>query len=153
MSLVMPVAGRAACACGESAFAVDTPKLARFICHCTICQAFTGKPFSDMTVMRAKHVTAARPDSVAFRKYRLPPNINRGTCRSCGKPAIEYGGFGPATLAFIPSASFEHPERLPPPAMHIFYHRRQADAADSLPRYEGYLRSEIAVCGLVARVF
>jgi hypothetical protein len=83
------------CDCGTCAFEVRTTPAARFICHCTICQAFTGKPFFDVTVLRAKDVVWTNADHISFNKYRLPPNINRGRCRECGKPVVEVGGFGP----------------------------------------------------------
>lgn len=140
-----------ACSCGACQFQVHAQPLARFICHCTICQAYTGQAFSDVTLLRAKHVTVSNMDKIAFKKYRLPPNIARGSCLSCGKPVLEFGGFGPLKLAFIPTSNYIAPQNLPPAAMHIFYHRRVAAVDDTLPKYSGYLNSEWAVARLLMK--
>ncbi|HKN26598.1 MAG TPA: hypothetical protein VJY34_01435, partial [Roseiarcus sp.] len=52
-------------------------------------------------------------------------------------------------LAFVPSQNFERPSELPEPSLHIFYHRRVADATDSLPKVSGYWASEMAVSRLI----
>lgn len=141
----------ASCDCGASHFRVNAPPFARFICHCTICQAYTGKPYSDVTVLRARDVELEGGAQVAFRRHRLPPNIERGTCTSCGKPVLEFGLAGPAKLAFVPTANYADTKALPPASLHMFYHRRVSDAQDGLPRYSGYLRSQLAVIGLLLR--
>ncbi len=145
MAASLPQPQRASCECGRCTFGVAAVPVARFICHCTICQAFNSKPFADVTVLKARGVTSENSQNIAFRKYRSPPNIERGTCRTCGKPAIEHGGFGPMKFAFIPSANYEALDQLPAPQMHIFYHRRVSDAVDDLPKYNGYWSSELAV--------
>ncbi|WP_152223189.1 GFA family protein [Pseudomonas sp. SCB32] len=143
----------ASCECGACRFEVAAVPAARFVCHCRLCQAFTGKAFSDVTILRASGVEVIGAENIAFRKYRPPPNISRGLCRHCGKPAIEFGGFGPVKIAFIPSSNFSRKDLLPPVVMHIFYHRRTSDALDDLPRYSGYLRSNLAVARLVVALF
>ena len=149
MTMILTLPQHANCECGACKFEIDAAPAARLICHCTICQAFTGKPFSDVTILRARSVDISGAENIAFRKYRLPPNISRGLCKRCGKPAIEFGGFGPARIAFIPSSNFNRKNLLPPVGMHIFYHRRQSDAVDELPKYNGYLRSNLAVVKLI----
>lgn len=144
-----PVA--ASCSCGASRFRVSARPFARFICHCQICQAYTGKPFSDVTVLRARDVQLEEGAQVEYRKYRLPPNIVRGSCASCGKPVIEFGLAGPAKLAFVPTANYADTQALPPAALHMFYHRRVSEVQDDLPRHSGYLRSQLAVIGLLFR--
>jgi hypothetical protein len=133
-----------ACTCGTCSFETKVPTV-RFICHCLICQAFNGKPFSDVTVIRAREVTLHNAGHISFKKYRPPPNLNRGRCMDCGKPVVETAGAGPLKLMFIPSDTFAAPELLPPAQMHIFYHRRVSDVQDDLPKHEGYWRSQLAV--------
>src|SRR5437016_5854863 len=133
------------CECGACTFAVKARPKARFICHCTICQAYTGNAFSDVTVMRAKDVAIANRDLISFRKYRPPPNIDRGLCGTCGKPVVELGGFGPFAMIFIPSGNIRDQALLPPARMHIFYHSRVKDVDDSLPTYSGYFSSQFAL--------
>ena len=133
------------CECGTCTFDVRVVPSARFICHCTICQAFTGKSYADMTIVRAKHVELTNEDQISFKKYRPPPNIDRGLCFKCKKPVVEFGGFGALKWAFIPVSNFESQGLLPMPQMHIFYDRHLKDAPDGLPRHSGYLRSQLAI--------
>jgi hypothetical protein len=137
------------CDCGTCNFDTANPPKARFICHCTICQAFTGKPFSDVVVLRARDVVLKGGDHITFKKYKKyrlpPPNLNRGRCGQCGKPVVEATGFGPLKLMFIPSVNFAEPERLPRAQMHIFYDRRRQDAQDDLPKHEHYWPSQLAI--------
>ncbi|WP_213959801.1 MULTISPECIES: GFA family protein [unclassified Variovorax] len=128
---------------------VTAAPVARFICHCEICQAYTGKPFSDVTVLRARDVDMSAARSVVYRKYRLPPNIERGSCHVCGKPVIEFGLAGPAKLAFLPTGNYADTSTLPPASLHMFYHRRVSDIHDDLPKHSGYFASQLAVVGLL----
>jgi hypothetical protein len=48
-------------------------------------------------------------------------------------------------LAFVPSQNFPRPSELPAPDGHIFYDRRVADVADSIPKLSGYWASEAYV--------
>jgi hypothetical protein len=140
---------RGSCECGACAFEVNTSPKARFRCHCLICQAFNGKPFADVLAVRAKHVVLKNGENISFKKYRPPPNFNRGVCRTCGKPAVEIAGVGPFRLMFIPASNFASGARLPPVRMDIFYHRRVLDMPDRLPKYSGYVSSQLAVGKLI----
>src|SRR4051794_16772673 len=140
---------RGACECGACSFEVHTSPKARFRCHCLICQAFNGKPFADVVAIRAKDVALKGADNISFKKYRSPPNFDRGLCRSCGNPVVEVMGAGPLKVMFIPTSNFGPQTRLPPVRMDIFYHRRVMDMADSLPKYSGYFASEFAVGKLI----
>ena len=142
---------RGSCEYGTCAYEVHKQPKARFICHCTICQAFTGRAFSDVTVLRAKNVALTNADQIAFKTYRPPPNVNRGLCRRCGKPALEMAGSGPLKILFVPTPNIERQDLLPPVQMHVFYHRRLADADDALPKYSGYFRSELALGRLILK--
>jgi hypothetical protein len=153
MSMISIPPQLAACECGACQMEVSAGPAARLICHCTICQAFTGRPFSDVVMMRARSVVVRSTENIEFKKYRLPPNTLRGLCKRCGKPAIELGGIGPTKFAIIPTPNFSHLEWLPPVAMHIFYHRRQKDSSDCLPKYSGYFPSELAVIKLLFEIF
>jgi hypothetical protein len=48
-------------------------------------------------------------------------------------------------LAFVPSQNFPRLAELPAPDGHIFYDRRVADVADSIPKLSGYWASEAYV--------
>lgn len=133
------------CACGACAYEAHRQPKARFVCHCTICQAFTGRTYSDVTVFRATDVTISNADQIAFKKYRPPPNIDRGLCRVCGQPALEAAGAGPLKVLFVPTPNLGRRDLLPPVRMHVFYHRRVANAHDEVPKHSGYLRSQLAI--------
>ena len=133
------------CECGACSFEVHTSPKARFRCHCLICQAFNGKPFADVIAVRAKDVVLKNAGNISFKKYRPPPNFNRGLCRTCGKPIVEVAGFWSFKVIFIPASNFELMARLPPVQLDIFYHRHVKDMPDSLPKYSGYYLSELAV--------
>lgn len=136
------------CACGANQFAVAGQPIMRAICHCTICQAFNEAPYADICVIMAKNVDLAEDHSVDFQKYRKPPALQRGKCKSCGKAAVEYLHLGPLPgLAFVPAANFPQGSDLPEPALHMFYHRRVADIDDDLPKYNGYWPSHLATVG------
>lgn len=134
-----------ACECGACTFDVSAPPGARLICHCTICQAFTGKPYSDVVIVRAKHVKLTNEAGISFKKYRSPPNLDRGLCLICKKPVVEFSGYGAFKWAFIPAWNVEFQRLLPLPQMHIFYEKRLEDAPDDLPKHSGYLRSQLAI--------
>lgn len=133
------------CPCGAVAFSAQRPPLMRFICHCTICQRFNDASHADMVVLLTDDVVPPPDGSVNFGTYRPPPAVQRGKCASCDKPAIEfmrlpiYPG-----LTFVPTANFPDAQRLPEPCMHLFYEKRAADIDDALPKYQGYLKSQLA---------
>ena len=118
----------------------------RFYCHCSLCQSFNQAPYADVTVFRGRAVSLPPDSPVEFSTYRPPPAVQRGKCRICGGAALEYLRLGPVTaLSLVPSANFVSRQRLPDPALHIFYDRRQSDSADALPKYSGYWRSQLAL--------
>ena len=55
-------------------------------------------------------------------------------------------------LAFVPIDNYPDQVVLPPPKMHIFYHRRVADVSDALPKYSGQWRSQLAATPLIISV-
>jgi len=145
MTSITPPLLHSSCECGTCVVDVRVVPSMRFICHCMICQAFTGKSYSDMTIVRAKHVELTNTDQISFKKYRPPPNVDRGLCRQCKHPVVEFGGFGTFKWAFIPTSNFESQGLLPMPQMHLFYERRLQDTLDNLPKHNGYLLSQLAI--------
>jgi hypothetical protein len=107
------------------------------------------QPFADVVAVRAKDVVLKNAGNISFKKYRPPPNFNRGVCRTCGKAVVEVAGFGPFKVMFIPANNFEPGAQLPPVRIDIFYHRRVLDLPDGVPKYSGYYRSELAVGKLI----
>ena len=131
------------CHCGAARFSILGRPLLRFYCHCTICQAFNEADYADVTAFFAKDVTLDSRESVEFRVYQKPPLLKRGKCVRCGKPAVEELSIPLfPKLAVVPSGNIDESTSLPDPAFHSFYHRRNADVKDSLPKYSGFLNSQ-----------
>lgn len=140
----------ATCVCKANKFEVKTAPMVRFICHCEVCQKFTGKAFSDVTVALARDVDLIDISATEFKRMKAPPNIKRGQCTQCHTPSIELGIVD--QLAFIPTPTYPHPEQLPAPTLHAFYHRRVADIEDDLPKHEGFINSQMAIMGMLGKV-
>lgn len=135
-----------ACPCGETTFHAVGKPLLRFYCHCKICQAVYNKPFADILAFRLGDVIASETHPVAFKRYRLPPAVNRGVCLACTAPAFGHlsllPGYG---FTFVPAANLPHGMVVPHASLHSFYDRRQHDVADDLPKISGYWSSQWAV--------
>jgi hypothetical protein len=140
------VAENSTCSCGAAGFSLHAKALGRFYCHCLICQALYKAPFADVTVFWAGSEYLRSQDRVEFKRYRLPPALQRGTCRSCGSPVLGYLRLAPfVRLLFVPTSNLKPGGGIPESFAHIFYHRRVQEATDSLPKVSGYWHSQLAV--------
>lgn len=143
---------RCACSCGKAQLTLTGRPLGRFRCHCTICQSVYKAPFADATILSMSGIKRDSIEHTEFSRHRLPPALQRGTCMSCGRPVMAHLFVAPyVRLAFIPAANYPKTYHLPEPAMHIFYDSRVSDIQDDLPKYNGYVSSELAVLRLVMR--
>ena len=129
------------CACGANQIEFSHPPIARFICHCLVCQKYTGRAFSDVSVFIRSDIKHMDIQASTFKRYKLPPNIQRGRCRHCHQPSIEFGLLG--QMVIIASRNLSPSQALPPPSLHIFYHRRVQDITDHLPKYSGFALSQL----------
>jgi hypothetical protein len=133
------------CHCGKTRFHVRGPPLFRGFCHCTICQAFNQAPFADITLFRGRGVDMPDSTLVEYKTYRAPPAVQRGKCRSCGRPVVESLRIFPMPrLIIIPTANILDSVIVPGPSLHIFYDRRVADVDDGLPKFSRYWPSQSA---------
>ena len=134
---------QASCACGAVKVSVHGA-LARFYCHCTICQRLNTAPFGDPVFLWRHQLKIENADSLEWARYRWTPvNLNRGRCRECGTLIVEHLAATP--LSVVVGRTWKDQERLPPARGHVFYESRIADADDDLPKREGYFSSELAV--------
>jgi hypothetical protein len=141
---------KCACPCNTAKFTITGKPIARFYCHCQICQSLYRRPFADVTVWWNRHVVPPAESTVAFKRYRAPPALRRGTCRSCGLPVLGTLWLAPfVELAFVPARNIKARDSLPDASMHVFYHRRVKDIDDDLPKVSGYWPSELAVTRMV----
>lgn len=137
------------CSCYSNTFTINQMPMARFICHCTICQDYTGKAYNDVTVLLKSDVSELEINKTRFRRWKMPPNISRGLCKRCHKPSIEKAVGG--NLILIPSENYPNKDALPKPSMHLFYNRRVRDVEDNLPKYEGFVQSQTMVVKQLAQ--
>ena len=128
------------CSCYSNTYTINHTPVARFICHCTICQEYTGQAYNDVTVLLKPDVSELQLVSTKFRRWKLPPNISRGLCTRCNKPSIEMAMGG--NLVLVPTANYPDVAALPAPSMHLFYNRRVEDIDDDLPKYNGFVQSQ-----------
>ncbi|KZX76839.1 hypothetical protein A3715_12445 [Oleiphilus sp. HI0009] len=134
------------CPCGKTKFTVEKTPAVRFFCHCEICQALYKSNYSDVCVVKSKHVTLDEQD-VEFKTYRLPPALQRGTCKHCHLPVAGFlKGIPGLGLAFISAENFDDKSSLPDAVGHVFYHRKSASYDDKLEKHEGYWGSQLAIC-------
>ena len=136
--------GHCQCQCGATSFkALGTPLLRAF-CHCTICQNFNNSAFADITIFRGRDIDLADDQPVQFNTYRRPPNVQRGKCSACDKPAIEFMHLPlMPSFVFVPTENIKDSAMIPAPILHMFYDSRVADIKDDLPKYQGYWSSQL----------
>ncbi|CAM3959026.1 GFA family protein [Psychrobacter arenosus] len=143
------------CSCQTNTFTINNKPVARFICHCTICQEFTGQAYNDVTVLLKPDVSDLNLVRTKFRRWKMPPNVSRGLCTRCNKPSLETALGG--NLILIPTSNYPDAAALPKPSMHLFYNRRVEDMDDDLPKYNGFAQSQAMIVkalaqGLVKRI-
>ncbi len=134
------------CQCGDTQFTIRGKPIVRTFCHCTICQEFNSAAYGDVTIFLSKDVSLHNNENVSFSKYKAPPAVQRGKCKSCNTPAIEFFDLPLfPSLTIIPSKNIPAGSFLPEASCHIFYHRRVSNISDDIPKYSGYIRSQVAL--------
>lgn len=137
------------CSCTSNTYMINHTPIGRFICHCSICQEFTGEDYNDVTVLLRSDVSDLKITNTKFRRWKLPPNISRGLCTRCNKPSIEMTMAG--SLVLIPTENYSDGTALPEPSMHLFYNRRVNDSDDGLPKCNGFIQSQTMMVKALAQ--
>lgn len=133
-----------ACRCGNTCYAIARYRF-RVVCHCSICQRFNQADYGDTLVCRPSDIIEHHPDSVRFDTYRPPPNIQRGVCGSCGDPSVEvFESKLLPNIVMVPYAMHRRHDQIENPVAHLFYESRRRDLSDGVPKYEGYVMSQLA---------
>ena len=141
---------KCSCPCNTAKFTVTGTPIARFYRHCRICQSLYRRPFVDVTVWWGRQVVPPAESTVAFKRYRAPPALRRGMCRSCGLPVLGTLWLAPfVKVVFVPARNIKARDTLPAASVHVFYDRRVKDIDDDLPKVSGYWPSELAVTRMV----
>lgn len=138
------------CPCGASQIVVNAAPRARYFCHCTICQVVCKQNYADCTALRAEEVTLMEGHKIEFKKYGPSNGISRGNCSICGSPVVDFLNMLPGIrAAFVPGEIYPDQTTLPPPTMHLYYHRRATDISDPLPKHSGAFRSQLAAAPMM----
>ncbi|WP_201575183.1 GFA family protein [Psychrobacter sp. H8-1] len=137
------------CSCFSNTYMINNTPIGRFICHCSICQEFTGQAYNDVTILLKPDVSQLNLIRTKFRRWKLPPNISRGLCTRCNKPSIEMALGG--SLILVPTTNYPDIAALPEPTMHLFYNRRASDMDDDLPKYNGFVQSQAMIVKALAQ--
>jgi len=132
------------CSCGSAGFNVQGKPLLRAYCHCTICQAFNQAPYADITLFKPKDIIKPKTEMVEFKSYKSPEVLQRGKCVVCGGAVIEYLQAPMLQLIVVPSNNIHDQSFVPDPSLHVFYNSRVSDIQDCLPKYSGYIKSQLA---------
>lgn len=132
------------CSCGGVGLRAKTAPPMRFLCHCTICQGVYRQPYADVTALWTWNVSVERgADEIVYQRHSwLPASVRRGTCAHCRQPVLGHLQMPPSGVAFVPTAIWGQRD-LPAPVGHIFYHSRQHDIDDDLPKVSGLWASEL----------
>jgi hypothetical protein len=134
----------AKCSCNTVELQLTARPLFRAYCHCNTCQQYTGREYSDVSIFRAASVGMSDESSVEFKAYQKPPVVQRGKCINCRGATHEKVSM-PLMPDLVIVASDLLPEKLRvEPSMHIFYHRRVNDVADSVRKHSGFMKSQLA---------
>jgi hypothetical protein len=84
--------------------------------------------------------------TIEFNTYKAPPALKRGKCKTCAKPAIEFLKLWTVpALVVVPAEIIGKEVEIPSPSCHLFYNRRHNDHNDNLPKYSGYLKSQLTL--------
>lgn len=132
------------CSCNEVSYQITGKPLVRAFCHCTICQRVNRAAFADVTLFKAKDVSLPGEANLSYHAYKFPPILQRGECTQCHDIAIEHLNLFPLPkIVIIPTRNLHQDSLIPEPSLHIFYDKRVADIQDNLPKYHGYLKSQL----------
>ncbi len=100
------------CLCGQVRFEVTEKALGSMLCHCRMCQRFSGAPMLEGTTFAA---SAFRLTKGKVKIYQSSLIAERGFCGKCGSPILYQGRVGYWTQwIVVTTGSFDTPERFPP---------------------------------------
>ena len=131
------------CSCGDTTFDLSGKPLFRAFCHCTICQAYHGRPFADFCFFRKSDMVMPEREKSVYKSHKFPPILMRGKCVKCTGTTIEYFRFPLNGYVIVPTYNIGGEDLIPAPSFHMFYDTRVADIEDQLPKYSGFFISQL----------
>jgi class 3 adenylate cyclase len=100
------------CLCGDVRYVATEKPLGSMLCHCRICQRFSGAPILGGTTFQASAVRFVKGAPKYFQSTKI---AERGFCANCGA-ALTYRGLIGVWTKWIMlwTASLDEPEKFPP---------------------------------------
>ncbi|MEM7068446.1 MAG: GFA family protein [Pseudomonadota bacterium] len=100
------------CLCGNIRYEVTGKSMGSMLCHCRMCQRFSGAPILEGTTFPKDNMRFIKGEP----KYYQSSNIaKRGFCGECGSPVTYEGIIGDWTnWVVITTGSFDEPWKFPP---------------------------------------
>jgi class 3 adenylate cyclase len=100
------------CLCGKVRYEVNGKALGSMLCHCRMCQKYSGAPILEGTTFP---VDAFRLTKGSPKFYQSSAIAERGFCADCGGPIVYRGLLGYWTSwIVVTTGSFDEPQRFPP---------------------------------------
>jgi hypothetical protein len=115
MGIDMPITG--GCYCGEIRYESAEPPLRRGMCHCRMCQRWTGAAAVMGLIFHLDHFAFTRG---APRIFMTSPILERHFCGTCGTTLGHHYVVGDnSNVQFICIGTVDHPERFQGPQQHF----------------------------------
>ena len=126
------------CMCGAVRYQTTGDSFLISHCHCESCRKHNGAAMVTLAGYKADQVEFSGEQR---KLYESSPGAKRAFCENCGTPLTWEGdGDELGQIIELHISTFDNPDALVPTG-HAFYPERIPwfDAADSLPRYEGFV--------------
>lgn len=132
------------CQCENICFEKGVKPIARFICHCNLCQNYMNQNSNDESFFKICDVRVKDPKKLILkRNYSGFSPLKRAICKACNKPVVSFFNIGLLKFTLLPSSSVPEKYKLNEISMHGFYKYRANNVDDKVPKYYGYWRSQI----------
>ncbi len=121
------------CLCGGVRYQATAKPLGSMLCHCSMCQRFSGAPILGGTTFLTEALSFTRGEPKYYTSSKI---ARRGFCANCGTALVYRGTLGVWTKwIMIFTASLDEPEKFPP-TYHLGIESTMPwlDIHDDLPR-------------------
>lgn len=121
------------CLCGKVRYQATEKPLGSMLCHCRMCQRFSGAPVLGGTTFLTEALTFTGCEPTYYASSKI---ARRGFCAECGTALVYQGTLGVWTKwTMIFTASLDEPEKFPP-TYHLGIESTMPwlDIHDDLPR-------------------
>jgi len=100
------------CLCGKIRYEVSGKPLGSMLCHCRMCQKYSGAPILEGTTFPADCFRLIKGSPKFFQSSAI---AERGFCADCGTPIVYRGLIGYwTTWIVVTTGSFDEPQHFPP---------------------------------------